>query len=453
MARSESAAEPSSTPTLSAKTLPGLNGASSTSASGPSAPGASLTPLKPGTNLKQSAPRIDIEPLYTALKAQIGEHWAAYKEAISLFVLGRLNQQELGRRIDWFIAVDAAREHQHNQLVAAIYANTTRDPPEPGVASWVSANDKPSATSKPSSGDAAELRLKTEVKELQGRERKRLKAIPDTLHQEPTDYFTKELQEYHAAKQISLPDPGTASAAGFSKTNWDLEIRKRYAQPLCTETFEFPDTTAIDARMTPICYEEGIASGPSADAASFMNIATETCIKEGLSNILGRVRSNGDDYIKTAAYKKQLQLEEEKWLQGEVQRNPAGLLPVEVEEGKNRKPLNMGDLRIAVELGDSYLGQVPLIMAGVMNARYYDGESYDAERMDIDDYRASKNSAVAARLPNGMAVNGVNGTTSNGVPRDPDEMMIDDDWGWQGASAKDRETLNSVLDDILAVGQ
>lgn len=92
---------------------------------------------------------------------------------------GRLNQQELSRRIDWFIAVDSAREHLHNQLVAAIYANTTRDPPEPGVANWVSANDKPSATSKPSSGDAAELRLKTEVKELQGRERKRLKAIPD----------------------------------------------------------------------------------------------------------------------------------------------------------------------------------------------------------------------------------------------------------------------------------
>ncbi|KAB2579992.1 hypothetical protein BFW01_g5496 [Lasiodiplodia theobromae] len=435
MTRSDSAAEASST-------LPLVNGAS---ASASSAPGASLTLLKPGSNPRQNAPRIDIEPLYTALKAQIGEHWAAYKEAISLFVLGRLNQQELGRRIDWFIAIDAAREHQHNQLVAAIYANTTRDPPEPGVASWVSANDKPSATSKPSSGDAAELRLKTEVKELQGRERKRLKAIPD----DPTDYFSKELQEYHAAKQISLPDPGTASAAGFSKTNWDLEIRKRYAQPLCTETFEFPDTPAIEARMTPICYEEGIASGASPDAAAFMNVATETFIKEVLSNILGRVRSNGDDYIKTAAYRKQLQREEEMWLQGEVQRNPAGLLPIEVEESKNRKPLNLGDLRIAIELGDSYLGQVPLITAGVMNSRYYDGESYEAEKMDIDDFGTSTNSAVtAARLANGTTINGV-----NGVHHDPDEMMIDDDWGWQGASAKDREAVNSVLDDILAIGQ
>jgi hypothetical protein len=35
------------------------------------------------------AQRIDLEPLYTALKATIGENWAAYKEAISLFILGK----------------------------------------------------------------------------------------------------------------------------------------------------------------------------------------------------------------------------------------------------------------------------------------------------------------------------------------------------------------------------
>lgn len=90
MARSESAAEPSLTPTLSSKMLPAVNGASS-SASASAAPGAGVPPLKPGTTTtRTSAPRIDIEPLYTALKAQIGDHWAAYKEAISLFVLGEL---------------------------------------------------------------------------------------------------------------------------------------------------------------------------------------------------------------------------------------------------------------------------------------------------------------------------------------------------------------------------
>lgn len=33
-------------------------------------------------------PRIDLEPLYTALKAAIGENWGIYKEAVSLFVMG-----------------------------------------------------------------------------------------------------------------------------------------------------------------------------------------------------------------------------------------------------------------------------------------------------------------------------------------------------------------------------
>ena len=35
-----------------------------------------------------AAPRVDLEPLYTNLKATIADHWAEYKEAISLFVLG-----------------------------------------------------------------------------------------------------------------------------------------------------------------------------------------------------------------------------------------------------------------------------------------------------------------------------------------------------------------------------
>lgn len=36
-------------------------------------------------------PRIDMEPLYKALKAAVGEHWGSYQEAISLFVMGELS--------------------------------------------------------------------------------------------------------------------------------------------------------------------------------------------------------------------------------------------------------------------------------------------------------------------------------------------------------------------------
>lgn len=169
-------------------------------------PNGITTPLFLKTSKSSSvAQRIDLEPLYTNLKAAIGEHWGQYKEALSLFLLGvylyileyysstrgmwyakdryriigHLNQNELSGQIDPFVAGDLTIEHMHNQLLLAIYANAYRDVPDQGVAPWVSANDKPAPLSKPVSGDAAEQRLKTEVMQLPARDRRRLKEIPD----------------------------------------------------------------------------------------------------------------------------------------------------------------------------------------------------------------------------------------------------------------------------------
>jgi len=77
------------------------------------------------------------------------------------------------------VSPDGSKEHYHNQLIAAIYANVTREMPDQGLAPWVSANDKPSTTagSKPVSGDAAERRLKGEVMQLPSRDRRRIKDL------------------------------------------------------------------------------------------------------------------------------------------------------------------------------------------------------------------------------------------------------------------------------------
>jgi len=96
------------------------------------------------------------------------------------FGAGRLNQAEFSARVDPILASpDGSREHLHNQLLAAIYANVTREMPDQGLAPWVSANDKPStaAGSKPVSGDAAERRLKGEVMQLPARDRRRIKDL------------------------------------------------------------------------------------------------------------------------------------------------------------------------------------------------------------------------------------------------------------------------------------
>lgn len=61
----------STTPILPPKTI------------GASAPGI----VKPSKAL-HVPPRIDLEPLYMALKAAVGDNWGSYKESISLFVMG-----------------------------------------------------------------------------------------------------------------------------------------------------------------------------------------------------------------------------------------------------------------------------------------------------------------------------------------------------------------------------
>ena len=95
--------------------------------------------------------------------------------------IGRLNQVELSERIDPILTShNGEKEHLHNKLISAIYGNVTREMPDQGLAPWVSANDKPTATgAKPVTGDAAERRLKGDVMQLPSRDRRRIK---DLIH-------------------------------------------------------------------------------------------------------------------------------------------------------------------------------------------------------------------------------------------------------------------------------
>ncbi|ODH47439.1 hypothetical protein GX48_06475 [Paracoccidioides brasiliensis] len=380
-----------------------------------------------------SVPRLDLEPVYTSLKAAIGIHWTEYKETIALFLIGHLNQNEFALRVDHFLSSDPKIEHLHNNFVCAIIGNLTRDLPDHGVASWVSANDKPTVVSKPVSGDAAEQRLKTEIKQLPPKERRRLKAIP-----EPDPHsIPNPLEEYHQAKQIRLPDQIPASAGGLNKTNWELEIRKRYAQPLASEIGEFPDADSIFARMVPICYEESVVNGASFPCAVFMSIATENFVKEFLSTVFSRTRLNGPsgtiNGTMTRKYRRQLEREEMAFTRGElVKHSTSGFLPVEAKEASTRQALGVPDLRLALELGGGLLGHMPLVVDEILGG--YVEEELEAERQD---YMES-----ISQISNN--VNGVDGFS--------DEMDTDEaDWDWDGASSKDRMQLANLLDDCLSM--
>ncbi|MCJ1473389.1 transcriptional coactivator hfi1/ADA1 [Lambiella insularis] len=397
--------------------------------------------------------RIDLEPLYTNLKAAIGEHWSEYKEGVSSFVLGQLNQDELSLRTDHFLTVDPSIEHLHNQLVAAIFANVPRDPPDAGVAPWVSANDKPTTQPKPISGDAGEQRLKSEIMQLPARDRRRLKEITDGDQLDPS---IAAMTEFHLAKQFRISEAVPTSAGGFNKTNWDLEIRKRYSQPLASETGEFPDADAIQGRMVPICYEESLPNGCAPTCAGFMATATENFIKEVLSAIYTRTRSNmpggSVNSILTNRFKKQLLREDESACRGDLARTPgSGLLPTEVKEAASRMPLGMHDLRLALTIGDCGLGQFPNIIGKVMNG-FHEGEWEEYQKRKRED-EAAETVEEEKRRERRIQDNkeGTNG--ANGVIEDDDMGDEDEDWGWEGGSSADRNQLNALLDECLATGQ
>ncbi|KAL8782473.1 MAG: hypothetical protein Q9195_009638, partial [Heterodermia aff. obscurata] len=295
-----------------------------------------------------SVPRIDLEPLYTSLKAAIGDQWGKYKEATSLFILGQLTQHELFLQIGHFFTADANVERLHNQLISAIHGNVTRDHPEQGVAPWVSANDKPTVLSKPVVGDAAEQRLKMEVMQLPARDRRRLKEIPETDIVNPQNQAVMNaIVEYQNTKQIKLPDSVPASAGGLNKTNWEPAILRHYTHPLSSFTAEFPDQDHISARLTPICYEESLPNGATPPCAEYLSVALEQYIKDVMGAILVRTRSNVG-HSSLSGIKTSLPPPS-----SSTQKKP----PAPPEEEKEldrwaRRPLNMGDLKFALARGE-----------------------------------------------------------------------------------------------------
>lgn len=220
--------------------------------------------------------------------------------------------------------------------------------------------------------------------------------------------------------------------------------------------------------MLPICYETGLVSGHSADVSQFMSVATETFVKQFLSSVFDKTRSNGPgsggsagsgggaSWIMTHKYRIQLEKEEEAWLRGEIQRDKSGLLPIEAKAASERGPLGMADLRTALEMGDCGLSQMPIVIEQVLFG-YREGE---LERWDDYSLPSGYEKALQ-RVPDEAditmtgadfsvkRINGINGVNGHG---DDFGAMDEEDWGWEGAGSKDRDALDDILDSCLAIG-
>ncbi|KAH6697602.1 transcriptional regulator of RNA polII, SAGA, subunit-domain-containing protein [Plectosphaerella plurivora] len=425
-------------------------------------------PLAPGSlkaKTSQIIPaRIDLEPLYTALKQAIGsEQWVIYKEALTQYLIGRLNQTEYSDRIDPIISSpNGEKEHLHNQLIAAIYGNVTREMPDQGLAPWVSANDKPSTStgSKPASGDASERRLKGEVMQLPARDRRRIKDLVGNdydPHESMASAYTEPYRRASKAAEVPASANPLGAAGGINNMNLDLEIRKRYAQPLAIESGEFPDASLIESRMLPICYEIGLTNGHSSEAAQLITAATETYIKEVISSVFSKTRSNGpgdsgnaglgvpSSWIQTHRYRRQLAIEEESAHRGELTRDKSGLLPIEAKAAGERGPLAMSDLRLALEMAENGMSNFPIITTAVAYG-YRDGE---LENWHDYTWLPGMEETLGQYKPSAGDLD----IRPQPVNAHPDAMDIDtEEMTWEGADGLDSGLLDGVLDSCLAVG-
>lgn len=287
---------------------------------------------------------------------------------------------------------------------------------------------------------------------LPARDRRRLKGLGAGGDKAEDDSLMKrKYEDYYQAGKIRVPENVPPSAGGLNKTNWDPEIRKRYTQPLFAETLEFPDAASVFSRMVPICYEESVASGSSMPCAELVAVATETYVKDLLSSIFNRTRANGPQYdngaaggVSTGAYLRQLEREEHDFRDGKIQKGrDCGLLPVANREALARRPIGIADLKVAGGVGRGLWNGMPLIGSRVAEAAFEN---------ELDDWLEERRAleAVLKNPQSSMAVIASRGPVDEPPP--PDEMDIDDDdYGWQGGGAADKEALGSLLEDCLSI--
>lgn len=206
--------------------------------------------------------------------------------------------------------------------------------------------------------------------------------------------------------------------------------------------------------MLPFCYEAGLASGHSTDTPQLLSVATETFVKELLTQIFARTRSNGPgdsgsagygvgtNWIQTHKYRKQLSYEEEAAHHGEVARDKNGLLPIEARAAGERGVLSMADVRVALEMADTGISQFPIVATQALYG-YRDGELEH-----WTDYTWA-NGVEPEREVVELGTEAVNGGLANGHD---DAMDIDNEMVWDGAEEADMDMLDGMLDSCLAVG-
>ncbi|KAJ1995955.1 hypothetical protein GGI25_000496 [Coemansia spiralis] len=257
-------------------------------------------------DLLTSATKPDGRFELTQLKEQLAEalgddgplYWAALRE----FVQGKLNRQEFDFYAYMYLSGEKAVLHNKFILATIHNAQSGQAPPdgernEGFEGSKKRKHDENVDVHGSSNDDSKQSRrsikalledpkwryVKELVKSLNKNERRAIK----TLLKRPNITPEAAQEAIRSMKPVVLPLPASQLPQTYA-----MDIAKGITAPLVYDTKATPDIESLSYRMVAIALEQGLAGGITRDAGELLLYALDCHLKNVVSNMIYKVRSN-----------------------------------------------------------------------------------------------------------------------------------------------------------------
>jgi transcriptional coactivator HFI1/ADA1 len=296
-------------------------------------------------NLKMMHPhskkRVEISKFVKKFQQKLGDEWDAYQIAVSLFIVGKLSRNELIEQIAPVLE-NKETKHMHNQLLMSMLANCFKREPLDGISSSIFGNSskKRQSTNKSSQYE----NLKKDILSLSIRERVRIKAITKesgkkgimqnvmvmsrqalipkvpivTNHLKNNNIENLKTNDVNAGPNsgtntnlngspksvtnTSNSDIGSNDNAStgnnISSNNLEMtlisvkDILDMINEPLCTESFEFPERKRLRNFMLGLIREHGLLGSVSMKSVDVLYLGLIYHMKSIITNLIDNVRIN-----------------------------------------------------------------------------------------------------------------------------------------------------------------
>ncbi|KAJ2783832.1 hypothetical protein GGI15_002437 [Coemansia interrupta] len=249
----------------------------------------------------QPEERYQLTQLKEQLAEALGDDGPLYWSALRDFVQGKLNRQEFDFYAYLYLSGDKAALHNEFILATIHNAQSGQAPPEGERSQGFEGRRK--RKSEDDDGDDAHGAEKGSskrsikalledpkwryVKELVKSLNKGERRVIKTLLKRP-DITPEEAHEaIRSMKPVVLPLPASQLPQSYA-----MDIAKGITAPLVYDTKSTPDIESLSYRMVAVALEQGLSGGVTRDAGELLLYALDCHLKNIVSNMLYKTRSN-----------------------------------------------------------------------------------------------------------------------------------------------------------------